>query len=96
MQMYTADIPLHHQTGKQLKPTKMKKFQTIAILTVLMLICAPIVSMAAGPGFSGNVADGGACAPLDEGTCTLLAAGAGYVAKLLMPKRKKVAATTEK
>jgi hypothetical protein len=69
------------------------KFQVITILTLLIVICTPMLSLAAGPGFSGGVSDGGACAPLDEGTCSLLAAGAGYVAKMFYSKKKKATAT---
>jgi hypothetical protein len=73
-----------------------KKIQTIAILTILIVICTPVLSLAAGPGFSGGVSDGGACAPLDEGTCALLAAGAGYVAKMFYSRKKKATAAATK
>jgi hypothetical protein len=60
-----------------------------AFLTVVIILCTPLLSHAAGPGFGGDVNDGGSCAaPLDGGMSLLIAAGIGYGAKKLARKKK--------
>jgi len=47
-------------------------------LAAAMIALLPGVASATGPGFGGNVNDGGVCVPLDGGLSMLAAAGIGY------------------
>lgn len=75
-----------------------KKFQIVVTLTILIMLCMPVLSIAAGPGFGGGMNDGGgACAaPIDGGTGALLVAGAGYVSRMLFKKKRKAEAVANK
>lgn len=54
-----------------------------AVLT--MMLTAPIIAFAQGPGFEEDVED----TPIDGGATIMLVAAAGYGAKKLADKRKK-------
>lgn len=66
-------------------------FKIASFLTVAILLYSPILALAGGPGFGGNVDDGGgACAvPLDGGLSLLIAAGVGYGAKKFTANKKR-------
>lgn len=65
--------------------------KVLVFLTITLLSFVPMIAMAAGPGFSGGVDDGGggACAPIDGGLSMLVVAGVSYGAKLVASSRKK-------
>lgn len=72
--------------------------KTLVFMAVTLLSFIPVIAMAAGPGFSGGVDDGGggACAPIDGGISMLVVAGVSYGAKLVVNARKnKSTAVTE-
>ena len=69
----------------------MKNTYRISALLTVLILAAPLLALAGGPGFGGGVDDGGntCSAPLDGGSSLLIAAGVGYVSKIFY-KRKSL------
>jgi hypothetical protein len=49
----------------------------VRIMAAALVLITPLSVFAGGPGFGGNVADGGQC-PIDGGLSLLVASGIGY------------------
>lgn len=74
--------------------TMKNAIKILTLLAVVVISFLPMIAMAAGPGFSGGVDDGGggACAaPIDGGLSMLVVAGVSYGAKLVAANKKKKA-----
>ena len=71
-----------------------KVLMTAAAIALTFL---PGIVMAAGPGFGSGVNDGGggACAPIDGNIGMLIAAGAGYGAKLIAGAKRKTSSKSK-